>query len=58
MPLSNSVFRVLCAGLEKKFKRNERKMQEQRNELTELERNVTKVREHIREQAQRYSQCT
>ncbi|KAM6977412.1 laminin subunit beta-1 [Aplochiton taeniatus] len=43
--------------LERKFKNNEQRMQRQRDELAELERNASDVREVIREQVQKYSNC-
>ncbi|XP_076019504.1 laminin subunit beta-1 [Genypterus blacodes] len=43
--------------LEKKFRNNEQRMQRQRDELTELERNATLVREEIRDQVHKYSNC-
>ncbi|XP_063064024.1 laminin subunit beta-2 [Engraulis encrasicolus] len=43
--------------LEEKFKKNKKRMEDQRLELSELESNVTKVREHIREEAQRLATC-
>uniref|UniRef100_A0A8D2ZRP9 Laminin, beta 2-like n=1 Tax=Scophthalmus maximus TaxID=52904 RepID=A0A8D2ZRP9_SCOMX len=43
--------------LEKKFKTNERRMQRQRVELDELKENATVVRDEIREQVQKYSNC-
>ncbi|XP_071783632.2 laminin subunit beta-1 isoform X1 [Centroberyx gerrardi] len=43
--------------LEKKFKSNEQRMQKQRDELAELEKNATVVREEIREQVHKYSNC-
>uniref|UniRef100_A0A3Q3VKW8 Uncharacterized protein n=1 Tax=Mola mola TaxID=94237 RepID=A0A3Q3VKW8_MOLML len=43
--------------LEKKFKNNEQRMQRQRTELDELSKNATLVRNEIREQVQKYSNC-
>lgn len=43
--------------LEKKFRVNEQRMQKQRSELEELKGNVTFVRDEIREQVQKYSNC-
>lgn len=43
--------------LERKFRNNEQRMQEQREELEQLERNATDVREEIREQVHKYSNC-
>ncbi|KAG7235214.1 hypothetical protein INR49_030617, partial [Caranx melampygus] len=43
--------------LEKKFRSNERRMQRQRMELDELRENATVVRDEIREQVQKYSNC-
>ncbi|XP_040008988.1 laminin subunit beta-1 isoform X2 [Xiphias gladius] len=43
--------------LEKKFKSNERRMQRQRMELDALKENATVVRDEIREQVQKYSNC-
>lgn len=43
--------------LEKKFKINEQQMQKQRTELDELKENATLVRDEIREQVQKYSNC-
>lgn len=43
--------------LEKKFKNNEQRMQKQRMELDELKENATVVRDDIREQVQKYSNC-
>uniref|UniRef100_A0A3B3Z8Y5 Uncharacterized protein n=1 Tax=Periophthalmus magnuspinnatus TaxID=409849 RepID=A0A3B3Z8Y5_9GOBI len=43
--------------LEKKFRNNEQKMQRQRSELEELRGNVTFVRDEIRDQVQKYSNC-
>lgn len=45
------------AELEKKFKNNEQRMQRQRTELDELHQNATQVRNEIREQVQKYSNC-
>lgn len=45
------------AELEKKFKNNEQRMQRQRTELDELRVNATQVRDEIREQVQKYSNC-
>lgn len=44
-------------GLEKKLKNNEQQMQKQRLELDELKENVTVVRDEIREQVRKYSNC-
>ncbi|KAK9515757.1 hypothetical protein VZT92_026376 [Zoarces viviparus] len=43
--------------LEKKFKSNEQRMQKQRMELDELKENATVVRDEIRDQVQKYSNC-
>lgn len=43
--------------LEKKFRSNEQRMQKQRTELDELKGNATMVRDEIREQVQKYSNC-
>lgn len=43
--------------LEKRFKNNEQRMQKQRLELDELKENATVVRDEIREQVQKYSNC-
>ncbi|KAJ8393455.1 hypothetical protein AAFF_G00059280 [Aldrovandia affinis] len=43
--------------LEKKFRQNERKMNDQRQQLAELEQNVTSVRDSLRESAKAYSNC-
>ncbi|KAF3696520.1 Laminin subunit beta-2 [Channa argus] len=43
--------------LERKFKLNEQRMQEQRMELDELKENATVVRDAIREQVRKYSNC-
>ncbi|XP_068184392.1 laminin subunit beta-1 [Antennarius striatus] len=43
--------------LEKKFKSNEQRMQKQRVELDELKENATVVRDEIRDQVQKYSNC-
>ncbi|XP_034394038.1 laminin subunit beta-2 [Cyclopterus lumpus] len=43
--------------LEKKFKSNEQRMQKQRLELDELKENATVVRDEIRDQVQKYSNC-
>ncbi|XP_070766889.1 laminin subunit beta-1 [Enoplosus armatus] len=43
--------------LEKKFKSNEQRMQRQRMELDGLKENATVVRDEIREQVQKYSNC-
>ncbi|XP_078110423.1 laminin subunit beta-1 [Sander vitreus] len=43
--------------LEKRFKSNEQRMQKQRMELDELKQNATLVRDDIREQVQKYSNC-
>ncbi|XP_034074333.1 laminin subunit beta-2 [Gymnodraco acuticeps] len=43
--------------LEKKFKSNEQRMQRQRTELDELKENATVVRDEIRVQVQKYSNC-
>ncbi|XP_056896731.1 laminin subunit beta-2 isoform X1 [Takifugu flavidus] len=43
--------------LEKKLKNNEQQMQKQRLELDELKENVTVVRDEIREQVRKYSNC-
>lgn len=45
------------AELERKFKSNEQRMQMQRTELDELKENATVVRDEIREQMQKYSNC-
>ncbi|XP_061621813.1 laminin subunit beta-2 [Phyllopteryx taeniolatus] len=44
--------------LEKKFKSNEQRMQQQRAELDELKENATLVRDVIRDQVQKYSSCS
>lgn len=52
------ILTVWCfAELEKKFKNNEQRMQRQRTELDELRVNATQVRDEIREQVQKYSNC-
>ncbi|XP_056304742.1 laminin subunit beta-1 [Danio aesculapii] len=43
--------------LERKFNKNELKMQQQRDELTDLEKNVTDVREYIRSKVMAYNNC-
>ncbi|TNN38678.1 Laminin subunit beta-2 [Liparis tanakae] len=43
--------------LEKKFRSNEQRMQKQRLELDELKENATVVRDEIRDQVQKYSNC-
>lgn len=43
--------------LERKFNKNEQKMQQQRDELADLEKNVTDVREYIRLKVTRYNNC-
>ncbi|XP_041654584.1 laminin subunit beta-4-like [Cheilinus undulatus] len=43
--------------LEKKFRSNEQRMQRQRTELDQLKENATLVRDEIREQVQKYSNC-
>ncbi|XP_048033390.1 laminin subunit beta-1 [Megalobrama amblycephala] len=43
--------------LEKRLNKNEKKMQQQRDELAELEKNVTDVREFIRSKVMRYTNC-
>lgn len=50
-------FICVVAGLEKRFKNNEQRMQKQRLELDELKENATVVRDEIREQVQKYSNC-
>uniref|UniRef100_A0A3Q2XNE3 Laminin, beta 2-like n=1 Tax=Hippocampus comes TaxID=109280 RepID=A0A3Q2XNE3_HIPCM len=44
--------------LEKKFKNNEQRMQQQRTELDELKENATLVRDVIRDQVQKYGSCS
>lgn len=49
---------VWCfAELEKKFKTNEQRMQQQRTELDELHQNATQVHNKIRDQVKTYSSC-
>ncbi|XP_045065518.1 laminin subunit beta-2-like [Coregonus clupeaformis] len=43
--------------LEKKFRNNEQRMQDQQTELGELEKNATDAREAIRKQVQTYNNC-
>ncbi|XP_016138604.1 laminin subunit beta-1-like [Sinocyclocheilus grahami] len=43
--------------LERKFNKNEQKMQQQRDELADLEKNVTEVREYIRLKVMGYNNC-
>lgn len=43
--------------LERKFNKNEQKMQQQRDELADLEKNVTEVREYIRVKVMSYNNC-
>ncbi|ROL52307.1 Laminin subunit beta-1, partial [Anabarilius grahami] len=43
--------------LEKRLNKNEKKMQQQRDELAELEKNVTDVREFIRSKVMGYTNC-
>ncbi|KAM6924939.1 laminin subunit beta-1 [Xenentodon cancila] len=43
--------------LQERFRTNERRMQKQREELDNLKQNVTVVRDAIREQVQKYSNC-
>ncbi|XP_061592831.1 laminin subunit beta-2 [Cololabis saira] len=43
--------------LQQRFRSNEERMQRQREELDDLKRNVTVVRDAIREQVQKYSNC-
>ncbi|KAG7265982.1 LOW QUALITY PROTEIN: hypothetical protein CRUP_012642, partial [Coryphaenoides rupestris] len=43
--------------LEKKFRKNEQRMQRQQDELAELERSATSAREDIRAQVHKYSNC-
>ncbi|XP_043080121.1 laminin subunit beta-2 [Puntigrus tetrazona] len=43
--------------LERKFNKNEQKMQKQRDELADLEKNVTEVREYIRLKVMGYNNC-
>lgn len=43
--------------LEKKFRVNEQRMQRQRSELESLKGNATDVRDEIRDQVQKYSNC-
>ncbi|XP_072309145.1 laminin subunit beta-2-like, partial [Eucyclogobius newberryi] len=47
----------LLKKLEKKFRSNEQKLQRQRSELDQLRGNVTFVRDEIRNQVQKYSNC-
>ncbi|XP_077371311.1 laminin subunit beta-1 isoform X3 [Festucalex cinctus] len=44
--------------LEKKFRSNEERMQQQRTELDELKENATLVRDVIRDQVQKYGSCS
>ncbi|MBN3302050.1 LAMB1 protein, partial [Amia calva] len=44
--------------LEKRFVNNEKRMQEQRDELADLEKNVTDIREIIRNNVTQYNTCT
>lgn len=46
-----------AAELEKKFRNNEQRLQKQRIELEELKGNATFVRDEIRDQVQKYSDC-
>lgn len=57
LPIVTSVSLSVVAELEKKFKSNEQRMQKQRMELDELKENATVVRDEIREQVQKYSNC-
>ncbi|TRY90633.1 hypothetical protein DNTS_003700 [Danionella cerebrum] len=43
--------------LERKFNKNEQKMQQQREELADLEKNVTDIREYIRLKVMRFNNC-
>ncbi|KAL0158392.1 hypothetical protein M9458_046468, partial [Cirrhinus mrigala] len=43
--------------LEKKLNKNEQKLLQQRNELVDLERNVTEIKEHIRLKVMGYNNC-
>uniref|UniRef100_W5N6F6 Laminin subunit beta-2 n=1 Tax=Lepisosteus oculatus TaxID=7918 RepID=W5N6F6_LEPOC len=43
--------------LEKRYRINEKRMQEQRDELADLERNVTSIRDIIREHVTQYNTC-
>ncbi|XP_073678938.1 laminin subunit beta-1 [Garra rufa] len=43
--------------LERKFNKNEKKLQQQRDELADLEKNVTEVREYIRLKVMGYNNC-
>lgn len=56
-PMLTSVSLPVVAELEKKFKSNEQRMHKQRMELDELKENATVVRDEIREQVQKYSNC-
>lgn len=49
--------RLFFAELERRFRSNEQQMQKQRVELDGLKENVTLVRDEIREQVQKYSNC-
>uniref|UniRef100_A0A8C2ZAT6 Laminin, beta 2-like n=1 Tax=Cyclopterus lumpus TaxID=8103 RepID=A0A8C2ZAT6_CYCLU len=55
--LLTTVLLSVFAELEKKFKSNEQRMQKQRLELDELKENATVVRDEIRDQVQKYSNC-
>lgn len=51
------IFLFCFVELEKKLKNNEQQMQKQRLELDELKENITVVRDEIREQVRKYSNC-
>ncbi len=53
------IFLFFCPSeeLERKFTKNEQKMQQQRDELADLEKNVTEVREDMRLKVMGYNNC-
>lgn len=55
--ISHLLVGLVSAELERKFKSNEQRMQMQRTELDKLKENAMAVRNEIREQVQKYSNC-
>lgn len=55
--VSHLLVGLVFAELERRFKSNEQRMQMQRMELDELKENATLVRDEIRDQVQKYSNC-
>lgn len=55
--VSHLLVGLVFAELEKRFKSNEQRMQMQRTELDKLKENATLVRDEIRDQVQKYSNC-